>query len=77
MTNEQLRAMATIALENWWLDVPNGFDFYVPDPDGEACRKGLEYLAGPGDWDQDVIDAHVSGPEDWDGLETWAIYLGS
>ncbi len=65
----QLRAMAESALDNWDLDEET-------DPTG-AIRAGLEYLALPGGMGQDVIDSHLKGREDWDGLEEWGKHLGT
>jgi excisionase family DNA binding protein len=68
MDNQQLREMARIALENWLFDQDT-------DPDGDV-QRGLAYLAEPGDWDDGIIAARVSGPNDWDGLREWAAFLG-
>jgi excisionase family DNA binding protein len=66
--NQQLREMAKIALENWLFDQET-------DPDGDI-QRGLAYLAEPGDWDDEIIAARISDPEDWDGLGEWAAFLG-
>ena len=68
MNNETLRNMAQAALENWLFDEDT-------DPDGDVNR-GLEYLASDGDFDEDVIEAHVTREDDWDGLQEWAKFTG-
>ena len=69
MNNEQLRGMAKSALENWDFDSET-------DPNG-AIKRGLDFLAAAGDYDQEIIDARIKSNDDWDGLEDWAKYLGS
>lgn len=69
MDNEKLQLMANQALQNWIFDDET-------DP-SEFIKKGLEYLASPGDWDQEIIDARIARTDDWDGLENWARYLGT
>jgi len=69
MNNQQLIEMAQSALENWLFDEET-------DPNG-AIKRGLEYLASPGDYDQEVIDARIKSGDDWDALEEWALYLGT
>lgn len=71
-TNEELREMAKSAQENWQFDDDT-------DPDGDI-KRGLEFLATEGNWDQDVIDARFDNPgrgrDKWDCLEEWASFLG-
>lgn len=77
ITNAQLREMAAIAQQNWLLDEDT-------DPEGNV-RKGLEFLASEGDYDQEIIDERLGenanfdseAAEKWDRLEEWAKYLGS
>jgi hypothetical protein len=71
VSNEILREMAQTALQHW------DFDAYTNSQDADECQTGLRFLAEPGDWEQDVIDGHITSAEDWDGLESWARYLGS
>lgn len=68
ITNTQVKEMAREALDNWLFDDDT-------DPDG-AIKRGLDYLASEGDWDQEVIEARLKGTDDWDGLNEWADFLG-
>lgn len=69
VSNEALREMARVALEEWELN-----DY--TDPDG-SIKSGLKHLASPGDWGQESINGRVKHIEDWDGLEEWAKFLGA
>ena len=69
VSNEALREMARVALEEWELNK-------YTDPDG-SIKYGLKHLASPGDWGQESINSHVNHIEDWDGLEEWAKFLGN
>lgn len=68
MTNAKVRQMAEVAKIHWDFDEDT-------DPHGDV-KRGIDYLAEDGDWDQDIIDANVESEEDWDGLEDWATRLG-
>ena len=73
ITNQKLRDMARDALNNWLFDADT-------DPDGD-CKRGLEYLASEGDWEQDVIDFRFNDGvfptmDKWEILSEWACHLG-
>lgn len=68
MNNETLRNMAQAAKVHWLFDEGT-------DPDGDV-KRGIEYLASDGDFDEDVIEAHVTSEDDWDGLQDWAKFYG-
>lgn len=68
INNDELREMAQLALENWQFDSET-------DPDGDI-KRGLEFLAAEGNWDQDVIDTRFERGDKWDSLMDWAKFLG-
>ena len=73
ITNQELRQMAKDALENWLFDEET-------DPDGD-CKRGLEFLSGEGDFDQEVIDYRFNEGnfptlDKWEILDDWARYYG-
>ena len=70
-TNDKLQEIAKTALDNWFFDEET-------DPDGD-CKRGLEYLASDGNFDQEIIDARFLGATDdsqWSILDEWARYYG-
>jgi len=60
--------MAQVAKVHWLFDEDT-------DPDGDV-KRGVEYLASEGDFDEEVIEANVTSEDDWDGLQAWAKFYG-